>query len=122
MQAKTIEDFTNKVIKLIRKIPKGKVATYGQIAELAGKPNGSRQVGFILRNHGKPSSGLPWQRVIGAGGRILFPKRNKKFRLQRRLLLEEGVHFDRDKIDLEKFRWKKRVVINGVRQPRMFSW
>lgn len=85
-------------------IPRGKVATYGQIARLAGKPWGARQVSWILHSQSEKYR-LPWQRVIGAGGRISLPLHNGFFE-QRRLLRQEGVDVDeRGRIDLEKHLW-----------------
>jgi methylated-DNA-protein-cysteine methyltransferase-like protein len=85
-------------------IPPGKVATYGQIAHLAGKPWGARQVAWILHSQSGKYR-LPWQRVIGANGRISL-RPGKGFFEQRRLLREEGVTFDRSgRVDLKKFRW-----------------
>lgn len=89
----------------IAAIPPGKVATYGQIARLAGKPRGARQVSWILHaQSGKYR--LPWQRVIGARGRISLPL-NHGFFEQRRLLRREGVKVDdRGGVDLKKFLWQ----------------
>jgi methylated-DNA-protein-cysteine methyltransferase-like protein len=89
---------------MIASIPIGKVATYGQIARLAGKPWGARQVSWILHvQSGKYR--LPWQRVIGAAGRISLPLDNGFFE-QRRLLRREGVRVDdRGRVDLQTFRW-----------------
>jgi methylated-DNA-protein-cysteine methyltransferase-like protein len=83
----------------------GKVATYGQIARLAGKPRGARQVSWILHSQSEKYR-LPWQRVIGANGRISLPL-NRGFFEQRRLLRQEGVDVDdRGRIDLKTFRWQ----------------
>lgn len=59
-----------RVWDVVRRIPKGKVATYGQVAEAAGFPGASRQVVWALRAAKRP---LPWHRVVGAGGKILLP-------------------------------------------------
>ena len=64
-----------KINEIISKIPKGKVATYGQVAALAGNPRAARTVGWVLNSHSK-SSELPWQRVINAKGfRIFYSQR-----------------------------------------------
>jgi methylated-DNA-protein-cysteine methyltransferase-like protein len=110
--------FAKKVLKIIRTIPKGKVATYGQIAALAGKPQCPRQVGMILRFC--ETDTVPWQRVLGAGGRIAFPKKNKNFKLQRRLLEMEGVPFEGAQVNLEKCGWKKKPRRKRG-QPFLFS-
>jgi methylated-DNA-protein-cysteine methyltransferase related protein len=118
---KPLDDFSRSVIGLILSVPRGKVVTYGQLAELAGKPHCSRQVGFILRNI-VDADRVPWQRVIGAGGRIAFPKRNKNFKRQRQLLESEGVHFDGARLDLERYRWSGRKGSKSRVLPRTYSW
>src|SRR5437667_12910199 len=71
----------------IRRIPKGKVSTYGDVARAAGFPGRARQVVWALRN----ARGLPWHRVLGAGGKIMLPGESG---LEQRLRLEtEGVAF-----------------------------
>ena len=113
--------FTLDVIRLVLAIPRGRVATYGQIAELAGKPRNSRQVGFILRSVCKPDS-VPWQRVLSFNGQIAFPKRNKNFKRQRQLLEAENVVFSDQTVDLSRYRWRRRPRSSkGYRQPKMFS-
>lgn len=101
-------EFTKKVIKFIKAIPEGKVATYGLIAKLAGKPQGSRGVGWILHSssHGHE---LPWQRVIKSGGKLSFPEMTEPYFRQKRLLELEGVTFTNGKIDLKKYLWDKKV-------------
>jgi methylated-DNA-protein-cysteine methyltransferase-like protein len=80
----------------IRKIPKGKVSTYGDVASAAGFPGCARQVVWALR----AARGLPWHRVVGAGGKISLPGENG---LEQRLRLEsEGVAFHRRRVWMEK--------------------
>ena len=91
----------------IRKIPKGKVATYGEVARAAGFPGAARQVAWALRNCG---DGLPWQRVVGASGRILLDGHPG---LEQRLRLEsEGVTFQGGRVSmkLHEFRFGKRAA------------
>lgn len=117
-----MNDFTKKVLSLITKIPPGKVASYGQIAALAGKPHGSRGVGWIL-NSCTESHQLPWQRVINSQGKISFPKASKLYKEQKKLLLKEKVSFlENDSIDLKIFGWQKSVKkkLPPKNQPRMF--
>jgi methylated-DNA-protein-cysteine methyltransferase related protein len=78
----------------VRRIPKGKVATYGQVAEAAGFPGTARQVAWALRN----ASGLPWHRVVGAGGKILLA--GEPGAEQRMRLAAEGVGFHGDRVRL----------------------
>jgi methylated-DNA-protein-cysteine methyltransferase related protein len=91
---------------LVRQIPLGKVATYGQIAELLGLPGHARQIGYALFRVA-PGSGIPWQRVINAQGMISpSPLRQGSDELQRILLEQEGIVFDaQGKIDLKRYRW-----------------
>ena len=79
----------------IRRIPRGKVATYGSIAEAAGFPGAARQVVWALRNSKTP---LPWHRVVAAGGRISIPGEGG---MEQRLRLQaEGVKFRGAKVDM----------------------
>ena len=89
---------------MIRKIPRGHVATYGQIARLAGLPGHARQVGYALHAlHG--STTVPWHRVINAAGRISL--RPFTGGLSQRMLLEkEGVEFAGDRVSLTRYGWK----------------
>lgn len=117
--------FSKKVISLISQVPRGKVATYGQIAKLAGKPQGSRGVSWILHSSSKAHQ-LPWQRILGSTGKISFPPGSAEFKKQKRLLISEGVEFDGDDtIDLTKFQWKKKAAAvkktKTTNKPRMFS-
>jgi methylated-DNA-protein-cysteine methyltransferase-like protein len=92
---------------VVARIPPGRVATYGQVATLAGLPGHARLVGYAL--HGLPGeSALPWHRVVNAQGRISQRSEpGPSEGLQRHLLEEEGVQFDeRDRIDLRRYGWK----------------
>jgi methylated-DNA-protein-cysteine methyltransferase-like protein len=100
--------FHQRVKQVIKKIPRGKVATYGQIAALAGDPRGARQVTWVLHTSSE-SDKLPWHRVINAQGRISLPE-NMGYELQRALLSDEGIEFGlRDTIDLGRFQWTPRA-------------
>lgn len=104
------KSFTNKVIATVKKIPFGKVASYGQVALYAGVPRGARQVGWILHaTETKPSIQIPWWRVINNSGRISI-KGSYSYTpdLQRKLLLAEGIEVAKNfDIDIEKYRWVK---------------
>ena len=96
--------FSHRVRAIIAQIPSGKVATYGQIAEYAGDPRGSRQVVWVLRSFSRKDN-LPWHRVVNAKGTISLP-RGAGYEEQRTLLEEEGVVFDeRGRIDFERYLW-----------------
>jgi methylated-DNA-protein-cysteine methyltransferase-like protein len=71
-------------------IPRGQVSTYGDIARTAGFPGRARQAGFALKTAPEELN-IPWHRVVGAGGRIVFPKGSHQFKEQSRLLRAEGV-------------------------------
>jgi len=92
--------FFKQVYAVVRTIPRGKLLTYGQIATLLGSPYMARQVGWAM--HGCPK-GLPWQRVVGAGGKILINSQSvgEGSLLQRKLLEMEGVRFRGQRIDME---------------------
>jgi methylated-DNA-protein-cysteine methyltransferase-like protein len=83
--------------KIIRQIPRGKVATYGQVAAAAGYPLYHRHVARLLRN--EPPGRLPWHRVVGAGGEIKL--RYEAAMEQRMRLEQEGVRFRGKRIDME---------------------
>ncbi len=95
--------YHQRCIEIIRNIPRGKVATYGQIAALAGNPRGARQVSRILHSSSE-KEGLPWHRVINSKGGISL-ERGRGYELQKTLLEQEGVEFNaKDLIDLKKYR------------------
>jgi methylated-DNA-protein-cysteine methyltransferase-like protein len=96
--------FHHRVVAVIKKIPRGKVATYGQIAALAGDPRGARQVVRVLHSSSQKER-LPWHRVINARGRISLPH-GGGYELQKAMLDDEGVEFGKEgNIDLEIFLW-----------------
>ena len=98
-------DFTSKVIRLIKSIPKGKVATYGQIAFLIGLYPSVRRVVWILHSCSKKER-LLWHRVVNRQGAISL-KPGSGYEKQKEMLKREGVVFDeRDRIDLERFLWE----------------
>lgn len=97
--------FTREVKNAIRSIPRGRVATYGQIAALAGREHGARGVAWILHSSSE-KAGLPWHRVIGAPGRISLP-RGRGFAEQKRRLVAEGVAVGSGgRVDLKRCRWE----------------
>ena len=94
------------IYKIVRRIPWGRVATYGQIAELAGLEGHARQVGYAL--HSLPGgSDVPWHRVINARGEISARSASDSDELQRHLLEAEGIEFDRaGRVQLAAYRWR----------------
>ena len=96
----------------IRQIPRGKVATYGQVAEAAGYPNCHRQVAQVLRRTG---DSLPWHRVIGSGGQI---KTSRETKLDQRIRLEmEGVRFRGAKVIMDKEQSAYQTSAFRTREP-----
>ncbi|MGD2117196.1 MAG: MGMT family protein [Chromatiales bacterium] len=97
----------NEIIwQIVASIPKGKVATYGQVARLAGFPNHAHYVGSVLKQLPKGSK-LPWHRVINAQGKISFPQGSDAFNRQRRLLEAEGMVFVGNKLSLSTYGWQQ---------------
>lgn len=93
------------IYRVVARIPKGRVASYGQIAALAGLPGRARQVGYALAAL-QGGTDLPWHRVVNAAGRISPRARDESVPLQRVLLEAEGVEFDASgRIRLEQYRW-----------------
>jgi methylated-DNA-protein-cysteine methyltransferase-like protein len=87
-----------RMLGVVRRIPKGRVATYGDVAAASGHPGAARQVVWALRSGGKA---VPWHRVLGAKGRILLTGENafeQKLRLR-----TEGVTITGDRVDLDQY-------------------
>jgi methylated-DNA-protein-cysteine methyltransferase-like protein len=97
-----------RIYATVRRIPRGRVATYGQIASLAGLPGRARQVGYAL--HALPDdSGVPWHRVINAQGRVSPRSAPGWDDVQRQLLEREGISFDAaGRVGLARHRWQPR--------------
>jgi methylated-DNA-protein-cysteine methyltransferase related protein len=97
-----------RVYAVVRRIPRGRVATYGQVAVLAGLPGHARQIGYAL--HALPGrSAVPWHRVVNAKGEVSARAVRGAELEQRMLLAREGVAFDgRGRIPLARFRWTTR--------------
>ncbi len=94
------------VYAVVRRIPRGRVASYGQIAALAGLPRRARLVGYAL--HAAPPGALPWHRVVDATGRLSLGRIDAAGAATQRLRLErEGVRFDaRGRVQLDRHRWR----------------
>lgn len=88
--------------QVVALIPRGRVATYGQVARLAGHPNHARYVGTVLRQL-PADSRLPWHRVLCSGGRLAFAADSSNGRRQRSRLEAEGVIFNAARVDLNRF-------------------
>jgi methylated-DNA-protein-cysteine methyltransferase-like protein len=103
----TLETY-QRIWRTVRAIPRGRVATYGQIADLTGLPRRARLVGRALKllDDDEP---VPWHRVLRAGGRIAFTRGTPQYREQRARLIEEGVLFEGDRIDLARYGWSEAL-------------
>lgn len=107
-----------RVYAVVRRIPRGRVATYGQVARIAGLGRNARQVGYAL--HALPEySDVPWHRVISAKGQISLPRASGADVTQRLRLEREGVRFDgKGRIDLRVFGWVPRQAPPSRRPKR----
>jgi methylated-DNA-protein-cysteine methyltransferase related protein len=110
----------SELYRIVRRVPRGRVTTYGAVAAAAGRPRGARQVGYALAALRGARHDVPWQRVLGARPRglaaisILDPIGAA---VQRRLLEEEGISFDeRGRVELARFGW--RAADRVRRAPR----
>jgi methylated-DNA-protein-cysteine methyltransferase-like protein len=108
-----------RIYAVIRRIPKGRVATYGQVAALAGIAGRARQVGYALHAL-RPGAAVPWHRVLAAGGVISLAKLDPAAALTQRLRLEkEGVRFTRrGRADLRASGWKPGASAAKTPSPR----
>ncbi len=95
-------DFTARVLATVRRIPRGRVATYGDIARFAGRPGAARAVGNIMRDCGRPD--IPCHRVVAAGGKLGGYGGDEP--RKRQLLLAEGIEFSGNRIKLIRQRWR----------------
>ncbi len=108
------------VYRLVKQIPRGRVTTYGQLACALRLRGGARAVGYAMA--ACPSSrGIPWHRVVGAGGRLLIPEPYAS--LQRRLLESEGTPIAGTRVDLERHGWspqkkrqRRRTLVSRIRR------
>ncbi|MEJ2207982.1 MAG: MGMT family protein [Anaerolineae bacterium] len=98
------ENVFDLVYRVVRRIPAGRVATYGQVARILGMPRGARTVGWALRAL-PDGSDVPWQRVVNARGAISFRPGGYAASVQQALLEEEGVVFAEGRIDLKIYGW-----------------
>jgi methylated-DNA-protein-cysteine methyltransferase related protein len=92
------DDSMQAIWNVIARIPRGRVSSYGDVARAAGLPGRARLAGTALRLSPEDMN-LPWHRVMGAGGRIVFPKGSRHFREQARLLRSEGVAVKDGRVD-----------------------
>jgi methylated-DNA-protein-cysteine methyltransferase-like protein len=97
-----------RIYRIVRRIPRGRVATYGQVARLAGLAGHARQVGYALHAMATEQS-VPWHRVINARGEVSRRSDPGSDVAQRQFLEREGVVFDAaGRVDLARFQWRPR--------------
>ncbi len=97
--------FNQRVYEVVKQIPKGKVATYGQVARLTGNPRMSRQVGWAL--HANPQPGvIPCHRVVFKDGSLSSGFAFGGWEVQAAYLSNEGVQVEDGKVDINKYRWE----------------
>ncbi|MBI5080471.1 MAG: MGMT family protein [Chloroflexi bacterium] len=116
------KEFNSKVWEIVRKIPRGKVTSYGRIAAMIATPNGmtlkeyegvgARWVGSAMA---QCPDDVPWQRVINSQGKISIRKNSDGHLLQKKLLDDEGIEFDlKDRIDLSRYGWNADQPTLGI--------
>ena len=105
--APTPQNLEARILAAVRRIPRGRVSTYGDVAQVAGLPRRARLVGTVLRQS-PAERGLPWFRVINASGRSSLPDGSDAQRRQWRLLEAEGVEVRKGRVDLQRFGWPSR--------------
>ena len=98
--------FKDKVCAVVCTIPKGKVATYGQIARLAGSAQAGRAVGTVMSKNENPKV-VPCHRVVASDGRLAGYAFGTGLATKKKILLHEGVHFKENKVDLTKSLWNR---------------
>ena len=100
-----MNEFTKRIYGVVRQIPRGRVASYGQVAALAGNPRGARGVGFALHRNPQPGV-IPCHRVVFKDGSVCTGFAFGGPQVQRRMLEEEGVVFLPDgRVDMARCRW-----------------
>ena len=105
MAESIVKELAPMIFQVIAQIPYGRVASYGQIARLAGIPRHSRLVGYVLK-HMDADSSLPWYRVINSQGKISLSKLNDQGQnIQAQLLLAEGILVIGNKVKMKEFQW-----------------
>jgi methylated-DNA-protein-cysteine methyltransferase-like protein len=111
----TTASLQKRVHAMVRRVPKGRVVTYGQVAAMVGTPRAARAVGQAMRVC--PSS-VPWHRVVNSSGAV-SRRGDGSGALSQRLLLEgEGIRFARGRIDLRRYGWRARSRSGPVRRFR----
>jgi methylated-DNA-protein-cysteine methyltransferase-like protein len=104
METVNDKNYRQRVYEIVRQIPRGRVMTYGQIAEILGEGYTPRTVGYVM--HAADSEGVPWQRVINSQGACSTGRMTMPINLQQQMLEAEGVKFnEKGRCDLSEYRW-----------------
>lgn len=112
--------YRERVYEIVRRIPLGRVMTYGQIAGILGEGYTPRTVGYVM--HAADSEGVPWQRVINSQGKCSTGRLTIPVDLQKSMLEQEGVEFDaRGRCDLRKYGWWPAEFEPAEVQPSLLS-
>ncbi len=98
-------DYCECIWRVVISIPAGQVATYGGVAERAGLPRRARLVGHALRQL-PADTGVPWHRVVAAGGRIALPPGSAGYREQCHRLATEGIPVHNGRVDMNRYDWR----------------
>ena len=96
--------FSSRVYTIVASIPEGKVATYGQVAKLAGVPGAARAVGMCMR-HNKDTKAVPCHRVVGSTGKLTGYAYGNGVATKKQMLAKEGVKFKNESVDLRESGW-----------------
>ena len=114
------QSYRERVYEIVRHIPRGRVMTYGQIAEILGEGYTARTVGYVM--HGADSENVPWQRVINAQGKCSTGKMTLPVNLQQSILESEGVKFSAvGKCDLNSTLWTPGGGERHEEEPSLFD-
>jgi methylated-DNA-protein-cysteine methyltransferase-like protein len=118
--------YRERVYEIVRRIPEGRVMTYGQIAEMLGEGYTARTVGYVM--HAAEEETTPWQRVINAQGKCVTTKVILPPDKQQRMLEAEGIEFNaKERCDLGRYRWspdeaeQTQIGLPDEEQPSLFS-
>ncbi len=107
----TAADAYPRIWAVVRTLPRGRVASYAQVAYAAGLPGRARMVGRALSDAGAGAGAkLPWHRVINAQGRIALPRSSEAYVEQKARLVAEGVIFEGERVSFTRYGWKRGVA------------
>lgn len=114
------QSYRERVYRIVREIPRGRVMTYGHIAEILGEGYTARTVGYVM--HGADTGNVPWQRVINAKGACSTGRMTIPMNLQQSMLEAEGVKFDaKGRCNLSEYLWQPEGYEAGEAQPTLLE-